>query len=61
MNSINDFSISMLIDNDIQNNKPQDDICGYKPLPLKSSLNINDRKLLIKKRFNEMKRLRIPE
>ena len=45
MNSINDISISMLIDNDIQNNKPQDDICGYKPLPLKSSLNINDRKL----------------
>ena len=45
MNSQNDISVSMLIDNDIKNEKNTSDIRGYKPLPLKSSLNISERKI----------------
>lgn len=40
-----DVSISMLIDNGIRNNKDIPDATGYKPLPIKSALNIDERKI----------------
>ena len=46
MDSNNDLSISMLIENDIKKDTIDYDDKGYKPLPLKSSFNnISDRKL----------------
>ncbi len=46
MDSNNDLSISMLIENDIKKDIIDYDDKGYKPLPLKSSFNnISDRKL----------------
>ena len=44
-NSSNELSISMLIDKDIKENTADADINGYIPLPLKRSLNIDERKI----------------
>lgn len=40
-----DVSISMLIDNDIHNDTDKSNINGYTPLPIKSCLNIDERKI----------------
>jgi len=45
MNNINDISISMLIDNDIKNSSVVPNINEFKPLPLKSSINIDERRI----------------
>ena len=45
MNNINDISISMLIDNDIKSSIYSDNINEFKPLPLKSSINIDERRI----------------
>ena len=41
----NDVSISMLIDKDIQDDTATSNINGYTPLPIKSALNIDERKI----------------
>lgn len=44
-NSSNELSISMLIDKDIKENTVQGDINGYMPLPMKGSINVDERKI----------------
>jgi len=45
MNNINDISISMLIDNDLKSSVNKTNISEFKPLPLKSSINIDERRI----------------
>ena len=45
MNTINDISISMLIDNDIKSSIIEPNISEFKPLPLKSSINVDERRI----------------
>jgi hypothetical protein len=44
-NSSNELSISMLIDKDIKENTSEGNIMGYVPLPIKGSLNVDERKI----------------
>ena len=44
-NSSNELSISMLIDKDIKENTSDGNIMGYVPLPIKGSLNVDERKI----------------
>lgn len=44
-NNVRDISISMLIDKDIKNSSLNSTINNFKPLPLKSSINIDERRI----------------
>ena len=45
MNNISDISISMLIDNDIKSTTITPNISEFKPLPLKSSISVDERRI----------------